>query len=142
MGARGRKPGAAANVVPIQQVGDPLAPPCSLSKAEAAEWRAIVASVPADWFQREHQAVLEAYCVHSCRFRTLRAVLNQMDDAGLKPEDAKTYDQLSKSAERESRAMIAAARTLRLTHQSQYDAQKAHRNSKRPTGIAPWQFGK
>ena len=110
-----------------------------LTADEAAEWRAVVDRLPADWIKREHYGVLVNYCRHICRSRVLARAVSAQE---LESDDGlKRYDKLANAAERESRAVLACARTLRLTHQAQYDAAKAFRGaSNSPSGEVPWKF--
>jgi hypothetical protein len=72
--------------------------------------------------------VLIAYCRHACRARLLEQQLRQFEfewarvDGGLQ-----RLDRLLQMAERESRALTAAARSLRLTPQSQVHPRTAGR---------------
>ncbi len=65
-----------------------------------------------------------------------------MPDGGLIKEDGATHcDRLARAAERESRAMVAIARSLRLTHQSQVRPETAGRQvARQPVGPMPWEF--
>lgn len=126
-------------VVPLNTEAGRPAPPDMLTKPEAEEWKAVVSRMPADWFKREHHAMLEAYCSHACRYRFLRLQLDEIEAEGL-PDDLTRYDKLAKAAERESRAVLACGRSLRITHQSQYDPKQAARDSRnQPTQRKPWE---
>ena len=39
-------------------------PPTELTREQAAEWRAVVDRLPADWFARETHGLLVQYCRH------------------------------------------------------------------------------
>jgi recombinational DNA repair ATPase RecF len=110
-------------------------PPKDLTREQAREWRAVVQSMPPDWFQREHHSILAAYCAHVCRRRFLDKALavQTLDNA----EDVTQYDKLAKAAERETRALLACARSMRFTHQSRYDERTAARNAAN-VGSEPW----
>lgn len=118
MKQRGRKSKAQLSVPEIKPKERPEPPEC-LTEEEAEEWRAIVGRMPADWFQREHYPALENLCRH--------AVASRMAEGS--------------DLARESRAVLACMRALRLTHQAQYDAAKADRSVKRAAsgGPAPWE---
>lgn len=130
MGTRGRKSAAELTTIAIgPRIGRP-SPPAELTKEQAEEWKAIVGRMPADWFTREHHAILAAYCRHVSRYRQLSKTLDRCPSDKLTEADSlNVYDKLSKAAEREGRAMLACARSLRITHQSQYDAGKAARKA-------------
>ncbi len=78
MATRGRKSAAALSVVPVTAEQRP-APPEDLTAEQAQEWRAIVARMPADWFTREVQPLLMAYCKHLATFRKLSAAVDGFD---------------------------------------------------------------
>jgi len=50
------------------------------------------------------------------------------------------FDKLTKVHERESRAVTALARSLRLTHQSRYDEKTANTAAKNAPVIKPWKL--
>jgi hypothetical protein len=117
------------------------APPADLTTAQAVVWRAVVDHMPADWFRPETLDLLAAYCRHICRERFLSAELDRCPATALSTEDGLGhFGKLSAAAERESRAALALARSMRLTQQSRYDAAKAARavGSQR-IGPAPWE---
>lgn len=139
MGARGRKSGAelAAKVVNLDEIE--LKPPEELTEDQAEVWRSVVGAMPNDWFSDEHQGVLAAYCRHVTRHRTVSKEIDRFGEDAFDLADAKQYNELSKVAERESRAMLACGRALRITHQSQYDASKAGRMKKNaPSSSKLW----
>lgn len=125
---RGRKSQADLGVVPIgPRIGRP-SPPEDLTDAQKREWRAIVAALPADWFGQESLPVLADYCRHAERSRKLSALLDRVDvKEMLNDGNFAEYDKVASAAERETRAVLACARALRLTHQARYDAAKAGR---------------
>lgn len=129
MAKRGRKSQAdLATVTPIgPRLGRPH-PPEDLTPDQAEEWRAVVAAMPGDWFGRESLAMLADYCRHACRARFLASRLDAMtlDDVG----ELASWDTLSRLAERETRAMLACARSLRLTHQARQDPKSAARRAR------------
>ncbi len=131
MGTRGRKSQADFSVVSIApRIGRPAAPD-ELTAEQAEEWRAVVGRLPADWFSREHHALLAEYCRHTGRARFVAKTIACLETAGLRShEDVLAYDKLTAIAERESRAMLACARALRLTHQSRLDPKTAARRAR------------
>lgn len=139
METRGRKSESEREVAQLVHVRDDRPePPEDLTAVQAEEWRAVVGRMPASWFKREHYGMLAAYCRHVCRARDVEKELS------LTPiSDLERYEKLARGAERETRSLIACARTLRITHQSQYDEKKAHRtvNNHSSTGNgSPWDF--
>lgn len=137
METRGRKSESEREVAQLVAVRDDRPePPADLTAEQAEEWRAVVGRMPASWFKREHYGMLSAYCRHVCRSRAVEKEL------AMQPiDDLERYEKLARGAERETRSMIACARTLRLTHQSQYDEKKAHRTVQNQSagGGRPWE---
>ena len=48
-----------------------LAPPPTMSVAEAGIWRETVGAMPLTWFTAEHMQLLTRYCIHCVRAATL-----------------------------------------------------------------------
>ena len=89
-------------------------------------WRDIVDSMPAAWLSRAQHPLLMAYCRHVARAEMLAATLNEFRPEWLGEEGGlQRLDKLLAMAERESRALTACARSMRLTHQSAYGPRKA-----------------
>ena len=53
-------------------------PPPGLTEEQAAEWRAVVDRLPADWFARENHGLLAQYCRHVTTIRRLARMVEQM----------------------------------------------------------------
>jgi hypothetical protein len=111
-----------------------------LNDAQADIWRDVVGSSPAILFRRAVFPILVAYCRHACR-----AGLLEMQVAQFQPEWTKVkgglerLDRLLMLCGRETRAMIACARALRLTPQSQMHPRTAGRAADdMPSGRQPW----
>lgn len=140
MATRGRKSAAALAVVTALP-GQRPEPPAELTDEQAAEWRAIVGRMPADWFTRETQPLLVQYCRHVVKARLVAQAINDFDPAWLADEDGlKRYDKLTQIAEREGRAMSSLATRMRITQQSRYNAAAANTAStKAAKGDKPWQ---
>lgn len=132
MQQRGRKSLAALAVPsPIETIQRPDAP-YDLTDEQADEWRAVVGRMPADWFPRETWPLLSQYCRHIVNARRVAQLIEQA--AGRKDLDVGEYDALLKVQERETRAISALARSMRLTQQTTYDKSK-----KKPLQVAkPW----
>ena len=135
MAKRGRKSQADLTTVSIApRLGKPP-PPADLTDSQRLEWRAVADAMPADWFGRESLPVLAAFCRHSTRAKFLS---QRLDSMGLKDADElEIWNKLAAAAERETRAILACARALRLTNQAKYDAGKAARltQGQRPAGL-------
>jgi phage terminase small subunit len=117
-------------------------PPSDLAAEQVVVWKAVVAAMPAEWFRPETHGLLTEYCRHVCRSRLLARVLDHAE-----PEQLETvqgldhYNKFAAAAERETRAMLATARALRLTPQARLDPKTAHRQlAAEPLGPKPWEY--
>jgi hypothetical protein len=115
--------------------GTPLPAPGDLEPAEAALWRDIVASKPADWFGGDCAPLLKEY-VRSARMCDLlapriSAAIGTVDPRGLK--------RLLDLRHQESTRAAMLATKLRLTQQSRYSARAAASADRRAAGARPWQ---
>lgn len=126
MGDRGRKSIAALSVTssPLESVQRPDAP-YDLTDVEADEWRAIVSSLPADWFDRGNFPLLTQLCRHVSAARRVAQLIEQA--AASKDFDRKEFIELLARQEAESRAISALLRSMRLTQQSIMRAETAKR---------------
>lgn len=141
MGSRGRESAADLAIVPVAPRLRRPPPPDDLTKEQAAEWRAVVGRMPAGWFEREHFAILADYCRHVTRSRFLAAGLERckLDDL-MDSDGLDHFNKMAAAAERETRAMLACARSLRITHQAQIRPETAARRAQRArSGPAPWE---
>lgn len=141
MAARGRKSAAELSVAaPVGVIGR-LAPPASLTAAQKAVWVSITNSRPAEWFGPEHAPMLTQYCRHKTSADVLAQQLQKFKPEWMAEDDGlERYDKLAKMLERETRAMNALARSMRLTQQSTYNAQKASTLERGVGGgRKPWQ---
>lgn len=120
MEGRGRKSAASLTVVssnPTQAYQRPAAPD-DLTEEQAREWAAVVNRLPADWFPRETHPVLAAYCRHIVAGRHIAQLISKIEKG--RSIEVDDYDKLLKMQERESRAVTACARSMRLTQQTTY----------------------
>ena len=125
MAQSGRESAASLAVVRQLPTGRPP-PPAELTEGQATEWRAVVGAMPVDWFKRKSHATLANYCRHVCRSQWLAGQADVYGDKILKGEGGvATLDRLLGMIEREDRASLAHARSLRITHQARYDARAA-----------------
>jgi len=138
MALRGKQSAAALAVVTPLAVDKRLAPPSNLTPAQKSEWVSIINSMPADWFGPENAASLLQYCRHRVQADTLSKKIENFDPAWLDDEDGlRRYDKLSAMFERETRALNALMRSMRLTQQSQIRADKVIKEETK--GKKPWQ---
>src|SRR6478736_3669311 len=123
MHQRGRKSAAALSVVAQAETPSRPQAPANLMPEAAAEWRAIVDRMPADWFTRETHGLLAAYCKHIVSARHVGQLIEAERAAGAL--DLVRYDKLLRMQERESRAMSSLGTRMRLTQGSRLKAETA-----------------
>lgn len=132
MAQRGRKSAAALAILPFQEMAEPVerpAAPDRLPPPQAAEWDAIVQSLPADYFSGANQQPLECMVGHIGTARVLAEVINRFDVSRLDTElGLYEYDKLTKMAARESTAIAMLSAKLRLLPWRQPE----------PPGQRPW----
>lgn len=140
MAQRGRKSAASLAVVTTLP-GQRAEPPRELTKAQAEVWRAVVSTKPADWFTEDTHPLLMAYCRHVVTATVLARQIDGFNPDWLADEDGlKRYEKLLAMRERETRAMTALARSMRLTQQSRYKAETAAtKASSVGSGRKPWE---
>jgi len=101
-------------------------PPGDLSSEEAAEWRAIVDRMPADWFTRETHGILEQLCRHLVYER----------DLAKRHRRAKVLADkilIAREQREEARIIVRLQTSMRLTQHSRHDPKKnAGTDQKRP----------
>ena len=138
---RGRKSSAALSTVVIDAGRQmPALPPAELTDAQAVVWRDVIGSLPGGWLTQAAHPILVAFCRHVCRARMLERQIARLEpewtrlDSGLE-----RLDRLLAVAERETRAITACARALRLTPQAQMHPRSAGRAiGNVPCGPRPW----
>lgn len=129
MAKPGRK--SAAELATVSELPKHLEAPEDLDDRHSAIWRDAVHSMDIGFFKHEHRPSLEAYCRHAIREKDLsRELGNYM------PTESE-YKLVRDMADKESAKMLAHARSLRLTPQSQYDEKKASRSNQK-TGKKLW----
>ena len=123
----------------------PLAP-SELTDAQADVWRKVVGSMPSNFVSKGAHPILIEYCRHVCRSRLLERQIARFEMDWVKAEGGlERFDRLLNVADRETRAMTACARALRLTPQAQMHPRSAARQmDAAPLGdeVMPWDFGK
>ena len=141
MRQRGRKSAESLSTLVIDAgYRSPPVPPQELTDPQAAVWRDCVASVPGNWFTRACFPLLIAYCRHVCRARLLEMQIAAFEVEWTKvPGGLERLDKLLAVSERETRALTACARALRLTPASQMHPRTAGRAIDAvPNGPKPW----
>lgn len=102
-----------------------LAPPAGLTEAQTAVWATLVNARPANWFTDDHIGMLSQYCRHKVTSDVIAQQIEQFDPAWMADDDGlKRYDKLLGMQERETRAMNALLRSMRITQQSLVRADK------------------
>ena len=113
-------------------------PPGHLTERHAKIWRQVAATKPADWFRADTFPLLAAYCHHVAAAMEI----DRKIEANRASADTDDMEQLFKMRERESRAIVALARSMRLTQQSQLKAETAYsRQKNEPASSPPWEWG-
>lgn len=126
MRQRGRKSAAQLSVIAGSIDGRPQAP-SHLTKEQTEVWERVVASEAADMFRTAAvQQSLERYCIRLTEVWWL----DEQIAAAKHPASDSTVadvDRLMKMRDREDSACVTLATKLRLTNQSRYRADKAHK---------------
>ena len=116
---RGRKSLGDLSVIIDATRRQPPATPSELSDAQSQVWRDVVGSMPGDWINHASQPLLIEYARHVCRSRLLERQIAKFEVEWTKaPGGLERFDRLLAMADRETRAMNACARALRLTPRS------------------------
>ncbi len=138
MAPRGRKSMSALMIDGSTAVIQRPDAPYTLTDAEADEWRAIVNSMPADYFARSHYPVLSQLCRHIAASNRVAQLIEQCcaKKRG-KTFNIDEFNLLNVMQNRESGVIYRLARSMRLTHQALY---RAESTKPRPVGMmkAPW----
>jgi hypothetical protein len=117
-------------------------PPEDLTDRQAAIWREVVETEPAEFFATAvTRALLADYCRHRDSSEQLSAGVSAFKPEWLKEEDGPgRLNTLLIMRDREVRATTTLATKLRLTNQSRYQTQPAARAAARAaTGTRPWE---
>lgn len=122
-------------------------PPKGLTTAQAAIWKAVVATKPHDWFNPDSYPLLIAYCRHTATADALGARIDAVETLHAGPDlggASLTFfadlGELLKMRDRETKAIISLARQMRLSQQSMIRADAAGAGKRQPAGERkPWQ---
>lgn len=134
---RGRKSGASLETV-ISVTGEPARPaaPDCLTTDQAEVWKSVVKSMPADWFGAETHPLLSQYCRHTVTARVVDELISEHAASEL---NIRFYNRLLIMRVRESGALTALARTMRMTQQARIDPKTAGRRlANMPRVGLPW----
>lgn len=140
MTKRGPKSAASIASAPISPEPRRPPPPHDLKGKEEQVWRDTVATMPGDWFDRVHEPMLKAFCRHVVSADRLTLLVEAFKDDWLREEGGlQRLDKLLAMRERESRAVVMCARSMRLTQQAQMHPRSAGRAVANATsGPRPW----
>lgn len=126
-------------VTPVRQSRLPA--PVHLSVAEREVFMSVVEDQPAVAFMPTHSVHLEMYAKHVVQSRVLADEIANFNREWLADIDGlKRYDKLLAMMEREDKAALAMARSLRLTRQSVDQQTVARQNNNAPKGRKPWEM--
>lgn len=134
---RGRKSIGDLSVVRVSDAR--IAPPDHLDEAEAAEWRAIVDSLPADYFRPGDVPLLGAFCTASALYKQARAAIKR---DGITVEDGRrTYPHPAKDIlTTQASSMAQMAVKLRLCPSARYTEKSAATKADQAAGARrPWE---
>lgn len=117
-----------------------LEPPADLSTEEAAVWARVVATKPGDWFDAGSIPLLAQYCRATVQAEMVAEQVRQCGAALLTdPDQLGTYKDLRKIQAALTAEIVGLARSMRLSQQARYRADKADTASRRGAGRKPWQ---
>ncbi len=135
MAQRGRK---SRHSLGMQRIGGERPPaPEDMNEFQRKVWTEIVDTKPPDWFGKDTQGMLREYCEAMWTIQQLTRRINVvLEDPQVKIRDVKDWLAV-RNAERAK--AIALARSMRLTHQSQYDPETAKRRSTPKGAKPPWE---
>lgn len=126
-----RKSTASLAVAPITSLPSRIEPPADIPQAEAAVWRAVVATKPIDWFQADSAPLLREYC------RAVAMCDRLADLIDMPPGE--DFHTLLISRDREAKRVAQLAVKMRLTQQSRYTPQASATADKKASGFRPWE---
>lgn len=137
MGARGRKSAVETTSISSKVDGKIMLPPEGMSQAETDVWLDVLRCLPLDFIARESAELLAGYCRHAVSTRDISTMIARFNPKWLRVDGGiARYEKLLRMRSVESRAMLACARSLRLTSQSRVDpktAGRARRNGMLPS---------
>jgi hypothetical protein len=133
-----RRSAASLSVVPTALPRRPQAP-AELTREQAKLWAAIVAEMPADFFNVGSWPLLVAYCRYADTADVLAQAINAFDRADLATDEGlDRYGKLLGMACRESAVLTSLAGKMRLSQSNRYDSKKRIGTSS--SGPKPWEM--
>lgn len=110
-------------------------PPSHLTDDEAQLWREVVATKPADWFQRDSHPILVAYVQGAILHRQLMEKFHSLEF----PFGSKGYVEHVNLIVRVAGSIAQLGAKLRLTQQSRYTPRAAGTAAKKAIPLRPWE---
>ena len=115
-------------------------PPAELSEIEAGIWLSVTNTKPADWFQADTTLLMIGYCKHGSTAMLLDRQIDGFDPGWLATDEGiDRFRKLTDMREKQTRAINALSRSMRLTQQSKYDLKVASTTAKKATSKKPWE---
>jgi hypothetical protein len=138
MQSRGRK-GPFDIIKPVATIpGQRLAPPEGMSEGEAQTWRAIVASMPADWFST-CWFMLRALVAHIQNAEALSVALADFRSTKDRHKRLQEWNRLTAMLARETTAITNLSQKLRLAPRAKYTMERSTNiKSHTPNTPRPW----
>lgn len=139
---RGRKSSAelAIATLAIMTPSRPL-PPADLGPETADAFREIVGPLPGDFFASEQAPLVAALARHVVSFRKLGEWTERMERPGKEDFELADYFKALEQRRKESGAMVAIMRSLRLTNQARYRPAAAGSKATAGAGAANlWEY--
>ncbi|MDT7953190.1 MAG: hypothetical protein RQ966_16935 [Acetobacteraceae bacterium] len=107
---RGRKSVASLSIV-VTALPQRMAPPESLTEAQARVWRAVVEAKPVGYFDAPAGHLLAAFCGAVCSTDRLSEMIDALDLTAIAdPRILRRFDRLLSIRERQTRLMTSLAR--------------------------------
>lgn len=139
MAQRGRK--SAASMATVSTIpGNRVRAPCDLTEFQTAVWNRVVDTKPSDWFTADTHDLLASYCRHVSTAAVIDQKIDEFRPEWLADDEGMDrYRKLLDMREKQTRAISALARNMRLTQQSKWQPATAHRKSDKG-GKKPWEL--
>ena len=95
-------------------------PPAELSHSEKETWEAVTKTKPADWWRPDTYPLLISYCKHVANAKHVDHLIETFNFDGIKNDFDlwPCLDKLLRARDRESRALVNLARSMRISQQA------------------------
>jgi len=135
MKQRGRKSSAQLAVIDGSGSGLPK-PPADYDDYQSELWSRIVAEKPAEWWDSATMPLLDELVIVCVEINRIARLVQDFDIKS--DDDVAAYKKLHDIFEKLSGQRKRLMSSMRLTHQSRYNAQSAATADKRGGGKRPW----